>query len=134
MRRPVLAVFAVPLFGALAACDAPEPPGPAGCVEQLPPRRIRLLTRREYDATAKEILARHGLAPGAVGAACASLTDCSPAGESCVAGSCALDPCELHTFTFAAPPGAHGSVIVAGTWNGWGATAATGGLALEYLP
>jgi hypothetical protein len=112
----------------LAACERASRDGeaesPAVCDAGLaapPPRQLRLLTRREYDATVADLL------PDAVGAggACRRDADCDWADESCVAGTCDADPCEVVTFAW--PGGPHGSVVVAGSFNGWGATAAAGG-------
>ena len=85
----------------LAACERASRDGeaesPAVCEAGLaapPPRQLRLLTRREYDATVADLL------PDAVGAggACRRDADCDWADESCVAGTCDADPCEVVTF------------------------------------
>ena len=95
-----------------------------------PPQQLRLLTRREYTATVADLL------PSALGlgAACAIDTDCDVTTESCVAGVCQPDPCELVTFQFPAAPGQHATVHVAGAFNGWAPTVAEGGWAMTWVP
>ena len=77
--------------------------GPIQCngVAAWPPRRLRLLTREEYRRTVADLL-------GAGGAAC-----------------------RTRTFRFDASGRALQSVHVAGSWNGWPATIAGGGWALQ---
>lgn len=77
----------------------------AAAAPDLPPRRLRLLTRREYDAAVTDLL-WPGAADGAV--------------------------CGEVTFEFPADgePGAR-TVHVAGTFNDWAPTLAEGGLAMD---
>jgi mono/diheme cytochrome c family protein len=96
----------------------------------LAPRQLRLLTRREYDATVRDLLR---LGPAAAGGPCDVDADCELAAESCVAGACAADPCGRHTFIFSSAE-AHSSVHVAGSFNGWPATVAAGGWSMEHVP
>ncbi|MBL8944008.1 MAG: glycogen-binding domain-containing protein, partial [Myxococcales bacterium] len=105
-----------------ASCDAPIP------------RALRLLTRREYEATVLALVPLDDAAdPGDAGDACEADADCDLSRESCTAGSCQADPCPLHTFVLDDPGHAHASVHVAGSFNGWPASVADGGWALEYV-
>lgn len=123
----------------LAACSgAPDPdksPDPAAsdaddseaaCTDApaLPPQQIRLLTRREYDATVRDLLGLDG------GAVCAADADCDLAHESCVHESCATDACDRVTFQWR---GEARSVHVAGPFNGWAPTVAAGGAPLHRV-
>lgn len=92
------------------------------------PRRLRLLTRREYRATVTDLL------QASVGASCEADTDCAVTHESCTGGVCTEDPCTLHTFTYDAGGSNPGSVHVAGTFNGWPGTIAAGGWPMAKLP
>lgn len=104
---------------------------PAQCKgDELPPRRLRLLNRREYNATVRDLLG----ASASGGAACAGDEGCEVASQSCVGGSCQSDPCQLRTFTFPAQGKKYKSVHVAGSFNGWPATVAAGGWPMTYLP
>lgn len=100
--------------------------------DELPPRRLRLLTRREYNATVRDLLRLGASTPA--GASCSTDADCNVSSESCVAGSCQQDPCNVRTFTFAAQGKSYKSVHVAGSFNGWPGTIAGGGWAMTYLP
>lgn len=91
------------------------------------PRRIRLLTRREYRATVADLL------QASAGAACQSDTDCNVAMESCVGGVCTADPCNLHTFAYDAGGSNPQSVHVSGSFNGWPGTIAAGGWAMSPI-
>jgi len=102
----------------VTTCATPQP---------LPPRALRLLNRREYRNTLRDLL-------NAPAAACTAHQDCNLATESCVQGRCAADPCGTHTFILAQPNPVPATVVVAGSFNAWGATAATGGWAMEYVP
>jgi hypothetical protein len=67
-------------------------------------RRLRLLTRREYRHTVADLLD----APAPV---CMAIGDCQLETQSCEAGLCVADACELHTFVLDLPdrtPGASG--------------------------
>lgn len=95
-------------------CDA-VPPGP---------RRLRLLTRREYRATVHDLF---GAAAPAM--SCSRATDCAFR-DTCAAGSCALSACDAQTFVYDPHGRQLNSVHVAGTFNQWAGTIAGGGLAL----
>ncbi len=99
--------------------------------EELPPRTLRLLTRREYTHTIDDLF---GWSAELAGDACETLADCAVETQSCAAGVCQPDPCTRVTFTLDGDGGAHGSVVVSGDFNGWAPTAAEGGLELAYLP
>jgi hypothetical protein len=117
-----------------------DPPGAAPAADRdttdvaaqgLGPRQIRLLTRREYDRTIADLFT---LGPGGAADPCASDAACDIREESCVAGGCQADPCNL--VTFALDPGASTpvSVVVAGSFNGWGATEQAGGWPMVFEP
>lgn len=91
------------------------------------PRRLRLLTRREYRATVADLFT------ASMGAACQADTDCDVAHQSCTGGVCTEDPCTLHTFTYDAGASNPSSVHVAGTFNGWPGTVAAGGWAMQKI-
>jgi mono/diheme cytochrome c family protein len=115
--------------------------GAATCSEApLLPRRLRLLSRREYEASVRDLLSAPGTsgAGGAGGAtgtggACKLDADCAIESESCVGGACAKDPCNLRTFVFSPGSKTYKSVHVAGDFNGWPATIGGGGWALGYV-
>lgn len=96
------------------ACDGVEPS----------PRQLRLLTRREYRATVRDLFG-----DDAPALACARATDCAYR-DGCVAGACEPSACNAHTFVFDPQGRALSTVHVAGTFNGWAGTVAAGGLAL----
>ncbi len=110
------------LLGGATACKANTP--------HYGPRKLRLLTRREYNSTVRDLF---GLGKGASGASCSQDADCDLSVESCVAGSCALDPCNLHTFIYPAGGKQYNSVHVAGTFNNWPGTLAAGGWPMTYV-
>jgi hypothetical protein len=88
-----------------------------------PPRALRLLTRREYQATVTDLFtALSGEEP----VACDEDADCDLRTQTCDAGTCAALPCGTVGFSlpFSADGGA-AEVVVAGDFNGW-ATAAGG--------
>lgn len=91
------------------------------------PRRLRLLTRREYRATVADLF------QASMGAACQADTDCNVAHQSCTGGVCTEDPCTLHTFTYDAGGSNPNSVHIAGNFNGWPGTIAAGGWAMEKI-
>lgn len=95
-------------------CDA-VPPGP---------RRLRLLTRREYRATVQDLF-------GVPALMCARQTDCGFR-DTCTAGACEATPCDAQTFTYDPHGQQLHSVHVAGDFNHWPQTIAAGGLALTY--
>lgn len=98
------------------------------------PRRLRLLNRREYDNTIRDLFAPYlGLdASGEPMRACGDVTACELGQEQCSGGVCQDLPCDVATFIY--DPGGRqaSSVHVAGSFNGWPASAAEGGLAMTY--
>jgi hypothetical protein len=100
--------------------------------DELPPRRLRLLNRREYNATIRDLL-RLGEYTS-TGASCSTDADCNISEESCVAGACQQDPCGLHTFVLPAPSPLPTTVHVAGSFNGWPGTVAAGGWKMTHVP
>jgi hypothetical protein len=104
---------------------------PLSCdVASLPPRQLRLLTRVEYANTVEAIFSTlAGDAGAATGAACADDGDCDLRHESCEDDVCVALPCDQYSFSYA---GSAGAVVVAGSFNGWGATAAAGGWPLGW--
>lgn len=90
------------------------------------PRRLRLLTRREYRATVRDLFGARAPAMS-----CARATDCAFR-EICDDGSCELSPCDAQTFVFDPQGRTLASVHVAGSFNGWAGTVAGGGLPLAY--
>jgi hypothetical protein len=134
---PLLALALAACTGVISGSDPADSRAPTGavCVDAsaLPARRLRLLSRREYDATVRDLLFP---AQSSAGAKCTSDGDCDVARESCVVGACAPDPCGLHTFLLAASAPEHVSVHVSGSFNGWPATAASAGdgWTMRYVP
>jgi hypothetical protein len=96
------------------------------CKDAYAPQQLRLLTRREYDHTVRDLL---GLS---VDLPCTTDASCDLDVSSCRDGVCEDDPCAVHTFVFAW--GGARSVHVAGTFNGWAGTVAEGGWALQQVP
>lgn len=92
------------------------------------PRRLRLLTRREYRATVADLF------QASASAACDADTDCDLATQSCTGGVCTDDPCNLHTFLYDAAATSPSTVHVAGDFNGWPATLAAGGWPMQKAP
>jgi hypothetical protein len=90
------------------------------------PRRLRLLTRREYRATVKDLFG-----DGAPAMTCARALDCTYR-DTCVTGECEPTACNAQTFVFDAAGHTYHSVHVAGDFNHWPGTIAAGGLALAY--
>ena len=88
------------------------------------PRRLRLLTRREYRATVRDLFGMEAMT-------CARATDCGFR-DTCTQGACEATACDAQTFVFDPHGTPHASVHVAGDFNGWAATIAGGGLALTY--
>ena len=97
-------------------CDS-VPPGP---------RRLRLLTRREYRATVHDLFG-----DGAPAMSCARATDCAFR-DTCEGTSCEPTACDAQTFVFDPQGRTLSSVHVAGSFNAWSGTVAAGGLALAY--
>ncbi|MFO0755300.1 MAG: DUF1592 domain-containing protein [Byssovorax sp.] len=94
---------------------------PADCkgVTAATPRRLRLLTRREYNNTVRDLLYPTSAPTGPSGGSCTTDGQCVIAHESCVAGTCQTDPCALRTFIFPASGKKYQSVHLAGSFNGW---------------
>ncbi len=137
------------LLPALLACGArteapgptPEADGPPTCdADAALPAQLRLLTRREYNATVIDLfgfVAASG--PELEAASCDDTADCLLStsshveGASCVEGACAQDPCTTATFVLQGWESAS-RVHVAGSFNGWPSTIAAGGLSLTWEP
>lgn len=102
-----------------SVCEAPS----------FGPRKLRLLNRREYNATVNDLF---GLS-GPSGASCSTDGDCDVQKASCVGGTCVADPCNMETFIFPTDK-QYGSVHVAGEFNGWPGTIAAGGYSMTYVP
>ncbi|MCA9699863.1 MAG: DUF1595 domain-containing protein, partial [Myxococcales bacterium] len=96
------------------------------------PRQLRLLTRREYNATVRDLLDLGAGSEPPTGQPCAVDSDCQLASESCVDLGCAADACGLHTFIYDPAGQSYGSVFVSGSFNGWAPTVAEGGWPLAY--
>ncbi len=131
-------VFLALAAGVGPACASDEGAPPAGaikseaCAERsVGPRQLRLLTRAEYDATARDLLG-NAVSWGIDAAACTDDTKCAITTESCVAQLCQADPCAVVTFMFAAGGASYDSVHVAGSFNDWAGTVAGGGWPLAY--
>lgn len=94
------------------------------CTESSAPRQLRLLTRREYDATVHDLFALSD--PDT----CSDDAQC-PSGASCDGSSCVIQTVPSTTFEI---PGQAGWVTVhlAGSFNGWPGTLAEGGWPLVY--
>lgn len=102
---------------------------PINCEETpLGRRQLRLLTRREYQNTVRDLF---GLGTGR---ACQDNADCDLTAQTCQQGQCVEDPCDVHAFVFDPGQRRLRSVHVAGSFNGWPARIDEGGWALEYLP
>jgi len=89
------------------------------------PRAIRLLTRREYDNTIRDLFS-------ATATTCETIADCDTRSQRCEAGVCAANPCGEFTFTFDPGARAPSSVHVAGTFNGWAGTVEDGGWPMTW--
>jgi hypothetical protein len=104
------------------------------CVEgelTYAPRRLRLLNRREYDATLRDLFAPY--VGAASGQACADVSACEIGAQRCAAGVCEALPCTTHVFALDLGDRRPGTVHVAGDFNGW-APAPDQGLMMTYLP
>ena len=99
------------------ACTATPPPSR---------RRLRLLTRREYRETVRDLFG--DMAPVM---ACSRATDCAYR-DTCTAGQCSPTACDAQTIVFDPQGTTYSSVHVAGDFNSWSATIAGGGFALTY--
>ena len=113
-----------------AVTDTGPAAAPAACApDLLPPRQLRLLTRREYAATVRDLFAE--LSDGGAARDCETDADCSLRSEQCTAGTCAALPCGTVGFWLEADADA---VVVASDANGWAATEAEGAWALAHDP
>lgn len=94
----------------------------------VPParRQLRLLTRREYRATVRDLFG-----DAAPAMACTRATDCAYR-DTCTAGTCEPTGCDAQTFVYDPQGKSLASVHVAGDFNEWASTIAGGGLALSY--
>ena len=92
------------------ACDRVHP---------TTPRRLRLLTRREYRATVHDLFG-----DSAPALTCARALDCTYR-DSCVQGACEATACDAQTFVFDPAGHAYQTVGVAGDFNNWTAAALT---------
>ncbi|MCA9649684.1 MAG: DUF1592 domain-containing protein [Myxococcales bacterium] len=94
------------------------------CPESRAPRQLRLLTRREYDATVHDLF---GLVDPE---SCSEDAQC-PAGASCTSGACMVQAVLPTSFEI---PGQAGwtTVHLAGGFNNWPGTIADGGWPLSY--
>ena len=88
-------------------------------------RQLRLLTRREYDATVRDLFA---IVPDG---GCDGADDC-PADAACVDAACVREVCEPYAFRLDAGGAGWTTVHVAGSMNDWAPTIADGGFALDY--
>jgi hypothetical protein len=92
---------------------------------ELPPQSLRLLTRRELNASIAHLLA--DLEP-----ACSQMSACDLGSESCTEGRCRADACATHAVVFDPGGASYQSVHLAGTFNGWAPTVAEGGIPLTW--
>jgi hypothetical protein len=94
----------------------------------VPParRQLRLLTRREYRETVRDLFG--DMAPVMT---CARPTDCAYR-DTCTTGQCVPTACDAQTIVFDPHGMTYSSVHVAGDFNNWAATIAGGGFALTY--
>lgn len=109
----------------LLSLDAPVVPTCEPDEVELPPQALRLLTRRELDATVAALFA--DLEP-----TCASVAACDIATESCTDGRCREDACATHAVVFDPGGASYQSVHLAGTFNEWAPTVAEGGVPLTF--
>jgi hypothetical protein len=109
----------------LLSLEAPFVPSCDPGEIELPPQSLRLLTRRELDASVAHLLA--DLEP-----ACSSMAACDLSDESCVDGRCRADACATHAVVYDPGGASHQSVHLAGTFNGWAPTVAEGGIPLTF--
>jgi hypothetical protein len=109
--------------------DTGDPGSTVTAGDALAPRRVRLLNVAEYRASVRALL------PQLDSGRCADTPDCNLTAQSCADQVCAADACAVHTFVLPSPSGPLGSeVVVAGAFNGWGATAAAGGYRMTWVP
>jgi hypothetical protein len=92
-------------------------------------RQLRLLTRREYANTLRDLVG----GPALTARTCTSDANCTIRTESCVRQACVTDSCDTVTFVWPANGRRPTSVHVAGSFNSWPASPAAGGWALTYV-
>lgn len=125
----LIADFIVARFTPTRAADCPAeveaPPGP---------RVLRLLTRREYRNTVRDLFGDpdDGRGDASAAPACGGPADCDLTRASCIDGRCRADACETVTFVWDPRGEQHRSVHVAGSFNDWPGTVADGGWAMEW--
>ena len=78
------------------------------------PRRLRLLTRREYRATVRDLFGMDAMT-------CTRATDCGFR-DSCTQGACEATACDAQTFVYDPHGTTHTSVQVAGDFTQWSPT------------
>ena len=100
---------------------------PVDCTEGSPPaeRRLRLLTRREYNNTIADLFAEPA-------ETCGAASDCDWQSEQCTSGRCIPNPCGEVVFSWNPNGRAVTTVHVAGEFNGWPGTVAGGGLRMSW--
>lgn len=107
----------------LSALQAPQLP--ACTAASLPARSLRLLTRREYRNTVAAVFTPPPRA-------CTPTLPCALVGQSCTAGTCTKDACNVVTFAYRPAGSTPQTVVVAGSFNNWAATAAEGAWPMTY--
>lgn len=81
------------------------------------PRRLRLLNRREYRNTVRDLFA----AVSGESSSCTSDLGCGFR-QSCTGGACVENPCTVHRFVFDPGGTSPSSVHLAGSFNDWSTT------------
>jgi hypothetical protein len=119
---------AVPLPGADKAVDGPSDGGNdvVAAGDPFASRGLRLLNRAEYLATVRALF------PTLASDTCTATADCNLTTQSCEESVCVADACDVHTFTWSSSAPVGGAVVVAGSFNGWAATASAGGLPMTW--
>lgn len=106
-----------------------------GCepgMAKLPPRRLRLLNRDEYTQTIRDLYTPF-LGEQAAAKMCLDLSSCDdPGQQTCQASTCQARPCDLKIFSFDPGNRQLNTVHIAGSFNGWPAQQAAGGLAMRF--
>ena len=98
---------------------------PEACEGGLGRRQLRLLTRREYEATVHDLFGLDAAQGCESDAAC-------PDGSTCQDSRCLLESTPALGFAFDPQGQLHTSVHVAGSFNDWPGTIGDGGLALSF--
>lgn len=99
--------------------------GEIACEGGLAPRQLRLLTRREYEATVRDLFGLVDPQGCEVDAQC-------PGAAACDGGLCMQSSVEPTAFSLPADGQVWASVHVAGSFNGWPGTIAAGGWPLAH--